>query len=47
MQLGIPDYISVVGEAVDLTLCRERLANGHYKMIKRGKAACAASMKTR
>ena len=31
VQLGIPDYISVVGEAVDLTLCRERLANGHYK----------------
>ena len=31
VQLGIPDYISVVGEAVDLTLCRERLANGVYK----------------
>ena len=31
VQLGIPDYISVVGEAVDLTLCRERLANGFYK----------------
>ncbi len=31
VQLGIPDYLNVVGEAVDLTLCRERLANGHYK----------------
>ena len=31
VQLGIPDYLGVVGEAVDLTLCRERLANGFYK----------------
>ena len=35
-----PDYISVVGEAVDLTLCRELVQErtGHYKMIKLYKA---------
>ena len=30
---GIPDYISVVGEAVDLTLCRERPRTATTKMI--------------
>ena len=34
VQLGIPDYISVVGEAVDLTLAAEASESATTKMIR-------------